>query len=263
MANVAQTTPLGGAHVDRDELAKSPTYQAYQILHLAFVVAPVVAGLDKFLHLLTDWDAYVAPAFRDVLGGPGGAHVFMLIVGVVEIAAGVIVALRPRIGAYVVAGWLVAIMVNLLATGHYFDVALRDLGLCLAALALGRLAVLYDAPSPASLRARAPEEARERADLWARRRACVRHVVSLGASCEFVPMRLLFLRACDFARAATRGSTHDADSQIPDRRGALDLCAGAHGSELRDRRIGTRVRRQFRRRLRSQQQLGVGQLGVR
>jgi hypothetical protein len=146
MENVSHTSPLSVTRVDRDELAKSPTYQAYQILHLAFVVAPVVAGLDKFFHLLTDWDAYVAPVFRGLLGGAGGVHAFMLIVGVVEIAAGITVALRPRIGAYVVAGWLVAIIVDLVASGHYLDVALRDVGLCLAALALGRLAVVHDLP---------------------------------------------------------------------------------------------------------------------
>jgi hypothetical protein len=144
MANVAHTGLLGGMRIDRDELAKNPTYQAYQILHLAFVVAPVLAGLDKFFHLLVNWDAYVAPVFQSILGGAAGAHVFMLVVGVVEIAAGLIVALRPRVGAYVVAGWLVAIIVNLLASGRYFDIALRDLGLFLAALALGRLAMTYD-----------------------------------------------------------------------------------------------------------------------
>jgi uncharacterized membrane protein YphA (DoxX/SURF4 family) len=146
MANVAHSGPYSGIYIDREQLAKNPTYQAYQILHLAFVVAPVIAGLDKFFHLLADWDAYVAPVFQKILGGTDGAHVFMLVVGVVEIGAGLVVALKPRIGAYVVAAWLVAIIVNLLASGHFFDIALRDLGLCLAALALGRLAMTYDAP---------------------------------------------------------------------------------------------------------------------
>jgi uncharacterized membrane protein YphA (DoxX/SURF4 family) len=145
MVNVAHSGPYSGMYIDREQLA-NPTYQAYQILHLAFVIAPVVAGLDKFFHLLVDWDAYVAPVFQKILGGASGSHVFMLVVGVVEIGAGLVVALKPRIGAYVVAAWLVAIIVNLLASGHYFDIALRDLGLCLAALALERLAMTYDAP---------------------------------------------------------------------------------------------------------------------
>ncbi len=147
MENVVRSGPFGGMRIDREKLSTSPTYQAYQILHLAFIVAPVIAGLDKFFHLLVNWDTYVAPVFQDLLGGAAGAHVFMLVVGIVEIAAGLIVALKPRIGAYVVAAWLVAIIVNLLASGRYFDIALRDLGLLLAALALGRLAATYNAPA--------------------------------------------------------------------------------------------------------------------
>ncbi len=145
MANVARTRPFGGSRIS-DELTKNPTYQAYQLLHVAFVIVPVIAGLDKFFHWLVNWDAYVAPAFRDMLGGAQGAHTFMLIVGVVEIVAGLIVALKPRIGGYVVAVWLGAIIINLLVSGRHFDIALRDLGLGLAALALARLAVSYDPP---------------------------------------------------------------------------------------------------------------------
>ncbi len=121
-----------------------PAYQAYQLLHWGFVAAPVIAGLDKFTHLLVDWDKYVPSAVTGVLGGAGGTHAFMDVVGVIEVAAGLIVALRPRIGAYVVAAWLVAIIGALLMTGQYFDIALRDFGLCLAALALGRLAHVFD-----------------------------------------------------------------------------------------------------------------------
>lgn len=124
--------------------ARNPERQAYDILHWGFVAAPVLAGLDKFTHVLADWDAYVAPAVARMLGS--GAHAFMMVVGVIEIAAGLLVALRPRIGAYVVAGWLAAIIVNLLLSGRYFDVALRDFGLCLGALALGRLAQVHDRP---------------------------------------------------------------------------------------------------------------------
>jgi hypothetical protein len=119
-----------------------PVYQAYQILHVGFTVAPIVAGVDKFLHLLVNWDNYLAPVVNNLLGGHG--HTFMLVVGVIEIVAGIGVALMPRVFAYVVAAWLAGIIVNLLlitpsrAMPHY-DVALRDLGLCLGALALGRL----------------------------------------------------------------------------------------------------------------------------
>jgi hypothetical protein len=120
----------------------NPTYQAYQILHWAFVAAPVIAGADKFLHLLANWDAYLAPAIARL--SPLGAHRTMLAVGVIEIVAGLIVALKPRVGAYVVAAWLAGIIGNLLLLGHGYDIALRDFGLFLAALALGRLSDVYD-----------------------------------------------------------------------------------------------------------------------
>jgi hypothetical protein len=123
--------------------------QAYQLLHWGFVAAPVIAGLDKFTQLLTSWDAYLAPVIARPLGG--AAHTFMLVVGVIEIAAGLLVAVRPRIGAYVVAAWLAGIIVNLLLSGKYFDIALRDFGLCLGALALGRLAQVYDRPRRTAL----------------------------------------------------------------------------------------------------------------
>src|SRR5438105_2702676 len=119
----------------------SPSYQAYQILHFAFTVAPIVAGLDKFFHFLVNWDMYLAPAIARL--SPIGAHELMLIVGVVEIAAGLSVAFRPRIGAYVVAAWLLGIIVNLLLIPGYYDVALRDFGLMLGALALGKLSQEY------------------------------------------------------------------------------------------------------------------------
>lgn len=128
----------------RAEIAKSPERQAYEILHWGFVAAPVLAGLDKFAGLLTNWDAYVAPPIARVLGS--ATHGFMLVVGIVEIAAGLLVAVKPRIGAWVVAGWLGAIIVDLLMSGRWFDIALRDFGLMLATLALGRLATVYDRP---------------------------------------------------------------------------------------------------------------------
>ena len=114
-----------------------PAYQAYQILRIGFTVAPIIAGVDKFLHLLVNWDQYLPPIANTMLGGYG--HEFMYIVGVVEIVAGIGVFLKPKIFAYVVSAWLVLIILNLLMIPGYFDVALRDLGLALGALALGRL----------------------------------------------------------------------------------------------------------------------------
>src|SRR5437764_4911710 len=98
--------------------AVSPAYQAYQILHVAFVVAPVVAGLDKFFHLLTNWDMYLSPAIARMLPIP--AHQFMLAVGIIEIIAGALVAFKPRIGAYVVMAWLLAIIGNLLLLRGFY-----------------------------------------------------------------------------------------------------------------------------------------------
>ena len=120
-----------------DTAATSPAYQAFRILHLGFVAAPILAGLDKFFHLLVNWDQYM-PAFITRLS-PIDGHNLMLIVGVIEIVAGIGVALKPRVFAYVVAAWLALIIVNLLLIPGYFDVALRDFGLFLAALALARL----------------------------------------------------------------------------------------------------------------------------
>jgi hypothetical protein len=115
--------------------------QAFLILRTAFTVAPILFGLDKFANVMTHWPKYLAPQFNDLI--PGSAHQAMLMVGVVEVVAGLLVAWRPRTGAYVVALWLAGIIVNLLVLGGYGDVALRDFGLLLAALALGRLAPAY------------------------------------------------------------------------------------------------------------------------
>jgi hypothetical protein len=119
--------------------------QAFRILHLGFVVAPILAGLDKFFDVLVDWDRYLAPVVTDVL--PFSAHTIMVAVGVIEIAAGVLVAVRPRIGGYVVAVWLWGIIVNLLVAGDFYDIALRDFGLSLGALALALLAEAYPTAS--------------------------------------------------------------------------------------------------------------------
>ncbi len=123
-------------------LAADPSRQAYLLLRTAFTVAPIVFGLDKFANVLTDWTHYLAPVIDRIV--PGTATQAMWAVGVVEIVAGVVVALRPRWGGLLVAAWLAGIIVNLLLLGGYYDVALRDFGLLLAALALSRLAVAHD-----------------------------------------------------------------------------------------------------------------------
>jgi hypothetical protein len=115
-----------------------PVRQAFLLLRVGFTVAPILFGLDKFLGLLADWPEYLWSRVDALL--PGSAANVMTAVGVVEIAAGVLVALRPRIGAYVVAAWLGGIIVNLLLVGDFYDIALRDVGLLIGALALGRLA---------------------------------------------------------------------------------------------------------------------------
>ena len=127
------------------EIRHDASHQAYSILHVGFTVLPIVAGLDKFLHLLVNWDQYLAPVVTKVL--PVDGHTFMLAVGVIEIVAGVLVWLKPRLGAWVVAAWLWGIIVDLLLVPGYFDVALRDFGLSLGAIALARLA---EAHAPAS-----------------------------------------------------------------------------------------------------------------
>ena len=131
---------------------RDPAYQAFLTLWIGFTVAPIVFGLDKFFDVLVDWQIYLAPEVNDLL--PGNAHQVMLVVGAIEILAGLLVFAWPRVGAYVVAAWLGGIIVNLLLQADYYDVALRDFGLLLGALALARLASAY--PSPA---ARVPSSA--------------------------------------------------------------------------------------------------------
>jgi hypothetical protein len=113
-------------------------HDAFLLLRTVFTVAPILFGLDKFAQIMTDWDKYLAPWINDLV--PGDAHDAMMIVGVIEIVAGILVAVAPRIGGYVVALWLVGIIVDLLTLGGYGDVALRDFGLFVAAIALARLA---------------------------------------------------------------------------------------------------------------------------
>jgi len=112
--------------------------QAFLLLRTVFTIAPIAFGLDKFFNLLTNWEAYLAPWINHLV--PGTAHTAMLLVGVVEIVAGIVVAVRPQFGGYLVAAWLGGIIVNLITLGDYYDVALRDFGLLVSALALARLA---------------------------------------------------------------------------------------------------------------------------
>jgi uncharacterized membrane protein YphA (DoxX/SURF4 family) len=121
-----------------------PAYQAFLIMRIAFTVAPILFGLDKFFNVLVIWEGYLAPWINDII--PGSASTAMHLVGVVEIVAGILVALKPRYGAYVVAAWLGGIIVDLLTYSGYYDIALRDFGLMLGALTLGRLASKYDPP---------------------------------------------------------------------------------------------------------------------
>jgi hypothetical protein len=137
MTTSTHPTHFPGTLLDRARVHQ-PEYQAFLLLRTAFTVAPIVFGIDKYFDVLTHWQRYLAPSIADIT--PGTAHQTMLMVGVVEIAAGVLVALRPHLGAYVVAAWLAGIILNLLLIPGYYDVALRDFGLLLAALALARLA---------------------------------------------------------------------------------------------------------------------------
>ena len=126
----------------RRQLA-DPVAQAFWLLRIGFTVAPILFGLDKFAHVLVDWDRYLAPEFVDLFGTD--AHTLMYAVGAIEIVAGVVVALRPRFGGYLVAAWLGGIIVNLLLLADHYDIALRDFGLLLGALTLARLATAVPA----------------------------------------------------------------------------------------------------------------------
>jgi uncharacterized membrane protein YphA (DoxX/SURF4 family) len=130
-----KTTP---ENVSRGRLqSMTPDRQAFLLLRTVFTVAPVLFGLDKFTNILTDWTIYLAPVATAVVPVP--AQTFMYVVGVVEIIAGVMVAVRPRFGSLLVAVWLLGIIINLLVLGSFYDVALRDFGLLVGALALNRL----------------------------------------------------------------------------------------------------------------------------
>jgi uncharacterized membrane protein YphA (DoxX/SURF4 family) len=123
---------------------RDPRYQAFVLLRVGLAVAPIAFGLDKFFNVMVEWPNYLAPWINGI--APGSGQEFMYFVGVTEIVAGVLVAVKPRYGAYVVAAWLGGIIVNLLTHSGFYDIALRDFGLLLGALTLARLASSYDPP---------------------------------------------------------------------------------------------------------------------
>ena len=120
----------------------NPAFQAFTLLRVGFTALPILFGLDKFLDWLVDWRIYLAPEINDVI--PGNAHQAMLAVGVIEIVAGLVVAVRPKFGGYLVAAWLAGIITNLVLQADFYDIALRDFGLLLAALTLARLATGFE-----------------------------------------------------------------------------------------------------------------------
>lgn len=121
-----------------------PGYQAFTLLRVGFTAAPILFGLDKFTNWMVDWSTYLWSGFDSIL--PGTADDAMVLVGIIEIVAGILVAIRPRLGGLVVAAWLGGIILNLLLLGDHYDVALRDFGLLLGALTLARLAAAHGEP---------------------------------------------------------------------------------------------------------------------
>lgn len=145
---MTQTASRAATDLDAATPSSSPALQAFWLLRAGFTAAPILFGLDKFFNVMTDWPAYLWTGFASAL--PGSAEGLMLVVGVVEIAAGILVAVRPRIGGYVVAAWLAGIILNLVLVGGVLDIALRDFGLLLGAVALARLATAF--PESGALR---------------------------------------------------------------------------------------------------------------
>ncbi|MER7490484.1 hypothetical protein ABTY20_32280 [Streptomyces sp. NPDC126497] len=143
---MTSTTTSGTSVTPRRAALTDPGYQAFVILRAGFTVAPVLFGLDKFANLLVDWPAYLAPWIDGLV--PGSAQSAMYAVGVIEIVAGVVVGVAPRFGGWLVAGWLAGIIVDLLTLSGHYDVALRDFGLLLGAVALARLARRYHGARP-------------------------------------------------------------------------------------------------------------------
>ena len=141
-ATLTGRPPLAEVHSFADRIKADPAYQAFWLLRIGFAVAPILFGLDKFFNVMVDWEIYLAHWINNIL--PGNASDGMHIVGVIEIVAGFVVLLKPRFGAYLVAAWLGGIIIDLLTYSGYYDIALRDFGLMLAALTLARLARMYD-----------------------------------------------------------------------------------------------------------------------
>lgn len=125
------------AHAPAPTLERQGAHQAFLLLRTVFTVAPIIFGLDKFTNVLTDWTMYLAPVATHIV--PVSPQTFMYVVGVIEVIAGIAVAVRPRFGSLLVAVWLLGIIINLLVLGGFYDVALRDFGLLVGALALNRL----------------------------------------------------------------------------------------------------------------------------
>jgi uncharacterized membrane protein YphA (DoxX/SURF4 family) len=145
MSAVSYQAPTGhGVAATAQRSWKEPAYGAYLMLRIGFTVLPIVFGIDKFSNVLVHWDKYLAPWIERL--SPLSAHHTMWIVGIIEIVAGVAVAIKPRYAAYIVAAWLAGIVINLLTFSGFYDIALRDFGLMLAALTLARLASIFDLP---------------------------------------------------------------------------------------------------------------------
>ena len=139
MATLAPAKTSGLVSMDRR--FEDPAFQAFWLLRIGFVAAPLLFGLDKFTNWMVDWTIYLAPQINDIV--PGTAHQAMVVVGVIEIVAALVVLVRPQFGGYLVAAWLAGIIGNLLIQADFYDIALRDFGLLLAALTLARLATAF------------------------------------------------------------------------------------------------------------------------
>ncbi len=160
MSNVAVRGPgrqLSGGGTERatgsfTQEARGASYQAFVLLRIGYAALPIVMGIDKYFNKLAPWPRYLADWIDNLV--PGTAQQLMYGVGAIEIAAGILVALRPRIGAYVVAAWLAGIVINLVSYGEWYDIAVRDVGLMIGALALARLAAANSPSRPAGSEAR-------------------------------------------------------------------------------------------------------------
>jgi hypothetical protein len=126
-------------------LKNDPTFQAFWLMRIGFAIVPIVFGADKFAHVMVNWDKYLAPEIQHWISPFSTVHQTMYVVGVVEIVAGIVVFLLPRVGGYVVALWLAGIVVNLALIGGYWDIMMRDVALCLLALTFARLAGAFPA----------------------------------------------------------------------------------------------------------------------